>query len=195
MANGQEQDIDVLILATGYSVGLVDSCPSSALNAPLEGRGGRLFKDKWDGPDYGNLYGAMSNGFPNLFFASGSGGSVSQNAHSFYSLLTRLIAHVLKATFQGAEDAKKATVEVKKAAEDHWSAEVAKRARWFAAFPSCTPGYLTGEGLIQDQESLTEEIKGQIAKQSSWGEGILSFQKVVEGWMEDGKLDGLVIDS
>ncbi|KAJ0384990.1 hypothetical protein COL922a_007274 [Colletotrichum nupharicola] len=194
MANGQEHEIDVLILATGYSVGLVDSCPSSALSAPLEGRGGRLFKDKWDGPDYGNLYGAMSNGFPNLFFASGSGGSVSQNAHSFYSLLTRLIAHVLKATFQGAEDAKKATVEVKKAAEDHWSAEVAKRARWFAAFPSCTPGYLTGEGLIQDQESLTEEIKEQIAKQSSWEEGIVSFQKVVEGWMEDEKLDGLVID-
>ncbi|EQB44118.1 hypothetical protein CGLO_17163 [Colletotrichum gloeosporioides Cg-14] len=141
MANGQEHEIDVLILATGYSVGLVDSCPSSALNAPLEGRGGRLFKDKWNGPDY------------------------------------------------------KATIEVEKAAEDHWSAEIAKRARWFAAFPSCTPGYLTGEGLIQNQESLKEEIKEQIAKQSSWGEGILSFQKVVGAWMEDGKLDGLVIDS
>ncbi|KAF4848014.1 FAD-binding monooxygenase ausC [Colletotrichum siamense] len=193
MANGQEHELDVLILATGYSVGLVDSCPSSALNAPLEGRGGRLFKDKWDGPDYGNLYGAMSNGYPNLFFASGSGGSVSQNAHSFYSLLARLIAHVLKATIEGAEDVKKATVEVEKATEDHWSTEVARRARWFAAFPSCTPGYLTGEGLVQDQDGLTQEIKEQIAKQSSWGEGILSFQKIVEAWMKAEKLDGVAI--
>lgn len=62
MANGPDHELDVLVLATGYSFGLVDSCPSSALNAPLEGRDGRLFKDKWDGPDYGNLYGALSNG-------------------------------------------------------------------------------------------------------------------------------------
>ncbi|KXH29418.1 monooxygenase [Colletotrichum simmondsii] len=195
IASGEEYELDVLILATGYTVGLADSCPSSALGSPLVGRGGQLLKEKWDGPDYGNLYGAMSNGFPNLFFASGSGGSVSQNANSFYSLLTRLIAHVLKSVSEQARDAKSITVEVEKNAEDHWSAEVARRARWFAAFPSCTPGYLTGEGLVQDQRGLTQEMKDQISKQPSWGEGILNFQKVVETWMRDGKLEGLMVNS
>ncbi|KAK1463838.1 hypothetical protein CMEL01_12599 [Colletotrichum melonis] len=107
-------------------------------------------------------------------------------------LLTRLIAHVLKSVFEQATDLKSITVEVERNAEDHWSAEVARRARWFASFPSCTSGYLTGEGLVQDQRGLTKEMKDQISKQSSWGEGILSFQKVVEAWMNDGKLDGLI---
>ncbi|KAF5012812.1 hypothetical protein FDECE_1101 [Fusarium decemcellulare] len=38
VANGREYELDVIVLATGYTVGVVDSCPSSALNAPLTGR-------------------------------------------------------------------------------------------------------------------------------------------------------------
>ncbi|UPK99941.1 hypothetical protein LCI18_010876 [Fusarium solani-melongenae] len=193
MANGREHELDVLVLATGYTVGLVDSCPSSALNATLTGRDNRLLKDKWDGPDYGTLYGAMTEGFPNLFFASGNGSTVSQNAHSFYNLLTRLIANVVKETFIRAEDPARATVEVQKSSEDAWSEEIAKRARWFSAFPTCIPGYLTGEGMVQSQGSLTEEEEHEIAKRSYWGEGILSFQEVVHGWVQGGKLEGLVI--
>lgn len=193
MANGREHELDVLVLATGYTVGLVDSCPSSALNATLMGRDNRLLKDKWDGQDYGTLYGAMTEGFPNLFFASGNGSTVSQNAHSFYNLLTRLIAYVVKETFIRAEDPTKATVEVQKSSEDAWSEEIAKRARWFSAFPTCTPGYLTGEGMVQSQGSLTEEEEHEMAKRSYWGEGILSFQEVVHGWVEEGKLEGLVM--
>ncbi|RSL43556.1 hypothetical protein CEP54_015044 [Fusarium duplospermum] len=112
MANGREHELDVLVLATGYTVGLVDSCPSSALNANLTGRENRLLKDKWDGPEYGTLYGAMTEGFPNLFFASGNGSTVSQNAHSFYNLLTRLIAHIVKEALSRGEDPDRATVEV-----------------------------------------------------------------------------------
>ncbi|KAI8651901.1 hypothetical protein NCS56_01406300 [Fusarium sp. Ph1] len=193
MANGREHELDVLVLATGYAVGLVDSCPSSALNATLTGRGNRLLKEKWDGPDYGTLYGAMTEGFPNVFFASGNGSTVSQNAHSFYNLLTRLIAHAVKETLIRTEDPDRATVEVQKSSEDAWSEEIAKRARWFSAFPTCTPGYLTGEGMVQSQGSVTEEEEHEIAKRSYWGEGILSFQEVVHGWVEGGKLEGLVI--
>lgn len=193
MANGEEYELDVLVLATGYTVGLVDSCPSSALNAPLEGREGRSMKDKWDGPDYGTLYGFMTAGCPNLFFASGNGGTVSQNATSFYTLFSRLIAHtVAQALTRKADDPSRATVEVAKEAEDRWSSEIAKRARWFAAYPYCTPGYLTGEGLVQQMTSMSEEEAHEIAKRSYWGEGILSFQEVVETWMKDGGSDGLV---
>ncbi|KAJ3549224.1 hypothetical protein NM208_g620 [Fusarium decemcellulare] len=195
LANGREYELDVLVLATGYTVGVVDSCPSSALNASLTGRDNRSLKDKWDWQDYGTLYGAVTNGFPNLFFASGNGGSVSQNAHSFYHLLSRLISHVIKEARERADDPDKVTVEVEKKAEDNWSGEIAKRARWFAAFPSCTPGYLTGEGLVQQQDSLTQEEADEMAKRSYWGEGILSFQKTVDTWMNEGKLNGLVVDS
>ena len=162
-------------------------------NATLTGRDDKHLKDKWEGPDYGPLYGAMTEGLPNLFFASGNGSTVSQNAHSFYNLLTRLIAHVVKETIIHAEDQARATVEVQKSSEDAWSEEIAKRARWFSAFPTCTPGYLTDEGMVQSQGSLTEEEEHEIAKMSYWGEGILSFQEVVHGWMQEGKLEGLVI--
>ncbi|KAM0229646.1 hypothetical protein ACHAPO_009910 [Fusarium lateritium] len=194
MANGEEHELDVLVLATGYTVGLVDSCPSSALNAPLIGRDNRFLKDKWDRPDYGTLYGTMTEGFPNLFFASGNGSTVSQNAHSFYNILTRLIAYIVKETLERLESSVKATVEVAKSSEDAWSLEIAKRARWFSAFPTCTPGYLTGEGLVQQQGNLTEEEEHVMAKRSYWGEGILSFQEIVRGWMDEGNLDGLVIE-
>ncbi|RTE74714.1 hypothetical protein BHE90_010854 [Fusarium euwallaceae] len=194
MANGREHELDVLVLATGYTVGLVDSCPSSALNATLTGRDNRLLKDKGDGPDYGTLYGTMTEGFPNLFFASGNGGTVSQNAHSFYNLLTPLIAHIVKETLSRGEDPDRATVEVRKTSEDAWSEEIAKRARWFSAFPTCTPGYLTGEGMVQSQGSLSEEEENEMAKRSYWGEGILSFQEVVHGWVDEGKLEELVIE-
>ncbi|KAH7125810.1 hypothetical protein EDB81DRAFT_889543 [Dactylonectria macrodidyma] len=117
LVNGREYQLDVLVLATGYAVGLVESCPSSALNAPLERRDNRPLKKKWDGEDYGTLYGAMTNGFPNLFFASGNGGSE---------------------TLKRAENPDRAIVEVEKSAEDGWSAKIAERARWFAAFLNCT---------------------------------------------------------
>ncbi|XEV01566.1 hypothetical protein FSHL1_006853 [Fusarium sambucinum] len=60
MANGEERELDVLVLATGYTVGLVDPCPSSALNAPLLGRDNRFLKNKWDGLGRGTLYGTMT---------------------------------------------------------------------------------------------------------------------------------------
>lgn len=195
LANGREYEIDVLILATGYTVGLVDSCPSSALNAPLMGRDNRPLKDKWDGEDYGTLFGTMINGFPNLFFASGNGGSVSQNANSFYRIASRLISHTVKEALRRAENPDKVTVEVEKNAEDDWSARITERARWFSAFPSCTPGYLTGEGLVQTQNKMNEEEEQQIAKRSYWGEGILNFKEIVEAWMDEKKLLGLTVDS
>ncbi|KAF7588668.1 hypothetical protein BBP40_005419 [Aspergillus hancockii] len=68
-ANSCEYDLDVLVIATGYTVGLVHSCPSSALNAPLTGSGNPPLKDKWEEGNYGTLYGTMTNKFQNLFFA------------------------------------------------------------------------------------------------------------------------------
>ncbi|KAF4956249.1 hypothetical protein FSARC_11648 [Fusarium sarcochroum] len=176
MANDREYYLDVLVLATGYTVGLADSTPSSALNAPLEGRNGRPLKDKWESDDYGAL------------------GTVSQNAHSFYNLLSRLISHLVKESLR-ASNPEMTRVEVEKKAEDSWSERVAERSLWLAAFPSCTPGYLTGEGLLQTMKNLSEEGQKQIAIGSYWGEGILDFQKIVEIWMHEGKLEGVKIES
>ncbi|KAF5578032.1 phenylacetone monooxygenase [Fusarium pseudocircinatum] len=195
MANDREYELDILVLATGYTVGLVDSTPSSALNATLEGRNGRPLKDKWESNDYGALYGVMTNGFPNLFFASGNSGTVSQNAHSFYNLLSRVISYSIKESLARARNPQMATIEVEKKAEDAWSEKVAERSHWLAAFPTCTPGYLTGEGLLQTMTNLSEEEQKQIAIRSYWGEGILDFQKIVETWMHEGQLDGVKIES
>ncbi|KAM0542302.1 hypothetical protein ACHAPJ_012867 [Fusarium lateritium] len=195
MANDREYHLDILVLATGYTVGLTDSTPSSALNAPLEGRNGRPLKDKWESKDYGALYGVMTNGFPNLSFASGNSGTVSQNAHSFYNLLSRLISHLIKESLSRASNPEMTTVEVEKKAEDSWSEKVAERSLWLAAFPSCTPGYLTGEGLLQTMTNLSKEEQKQIAIRSYWGEGILDFRKIVETWMQEGHLEGVKIES
>ncbi|KAF7588669.1 hypothetical protein BBP40_005420 [Aspergillus hancockii] len=107
--------------------------------------------------------------------------------------MSRLISHTIKETLKRAINPDRSTVEVEKNAEDDWSARIAERARWFAAFPS-TPGYLTGEGLVQEQYKLSETMQ-QIAIRFKWGEGILSFHEIVEAWMDGRKLSGLTVDS
>ncbi|KAK0647963.1 FAD-binding monooxygenase ausC [Lasiodiplodia hormozganensis] len=194
-ANGVEYELDVLVLATGYTFGILDSCPSSSLNAPLLGVGGRPLKDKWDAGDFGTFYGVMTNGFPNLFFASGSGGSVSQNATSFYTLASRLISHTVKGALQQAEGMDRVTVEVSKKAENEWTMSVAKRARWFSPYLACTPGFATGEGILQEVKEQTEEEEMEVAKKAGWGEGSITFRQRVDDWMATGRLDGLLIQS
>lgn len=191
IANGQEYELDVLVLATGYITSVVDPCPSMAVNASIVGRKQRTLRSKWDDADFGTLFGVATHGFPNLFFCSVAGSAVSANLTPAFDINARLVAYIMGQALQRATVPSHAVVEVSKDAEDEYTAKVAKAARWFAALPSCTPNtFLEAEGGAKSDEE--EEMK---RKRSYWGGGILSYQRMVDEWKNGGGFDCFTVES
>ncbi|MFF5254571.1 flavin-containing monooxygenase [Streptomyces leeuwenhoekii] len=134
-----EYELDCLIFATGFSVG-VSGIHSGRL--PVRGRGGVQLLDAWARHGVRTLHGFTSNGFPNLLQM----GSL-QNASSvnFTHILDEQAVHA--AALVAAAEAKGALIEPSREAEDAWLATLAQDApdhEWFHA--ECTPGYYNREG-------------------------------------------------
>ncbi|GKT84227.1 cyclohexanone monooxygenase [Colletotrichum tofieldiae] len=167
VADGQEYELDVLILATGYTNSVVDPCPELSVNAPIVGRQQRTLRKKYESKDFGTLFGAATHGFPNLFFYSASGSSASANLTPALDINSRLVAHVVVRALQKASVPNQAVVEVSKQAEDEYTAKVAERARWFSALPNCTPNSFL-EAKLDMKGKKDEELE---RKKSYWGGG------------------------
>ena len=194
VANGEDYNLDVLILATGYQVAYADSCPSSVVNAPLIGRNGRSLKDKWDAEDFGTVFGIATHGFPNLFFFSASGVGVSNNLNAVLSTVTLTTARIVREALSKAKVADSAVIEVTKAYEDEYTDQVEERSSWFSALPSCLPNGIFG--TLGDTESSVEEQAKKdraLARKSTWGGGILGYQRLIERRSKRDGLDGFVI--
>ena len=188
-ANGEEYELDVLVLATGYTAAaLVDGSPDTIAETTLLGREGRTLKCKWEGDDFGTLFGQMTNGFPNLFFFTANGASVSHNALSAYEISARCTAHVVREGIRRSADPERVVVEVSKEAEDDWSAKVSERANWFAASIGCTPSFINGEGLLKEmaEKLKTEEEMFQAGKRALWGGGVMDYRGVIGDWINTG---------
>lgn len=134
-----EYEVDCLIFATGFSVG-VSGVTSGKL--PVTGRGGiqLLAERARRGPR--TLHGFLSNGFPNLVQMG-----PLQNASSvnFSHILDEQAVHAAELIAAARE--KNAVLEPTAEAEDAWIAVCAEGApdhAWFHA--ECTPGYYNREG-------------------------------------------------
>ncbi|KAJ7064287.1 hypothetical protein C8F01DRAFT_1209399 [Mycena amicta] len=199
VVGGVEYPVDVLVLATGYV------SPSGGTGSPgayacleVRGREGRSIDDKWIEDGAATLHGVSTNGYPNFFFPGPSQAGMSVNFTSVLELSASHVAYILKTAHARAVsqnpdlDAEKLVVEVSKDTEEAWTMEVLKRVVWFAAMSGCTPGFLTSEG---ESDKMTPEQQMKRARGAPWGEGILSFAKVLDKWREEGKLDGYVVGS
>jgi hypothetical protein len=187
VANGEQYEIDVLVLATGYFVAYLDSCPAMGVNAPVIGRNGRTLRDKWDANDFGTLFGVATNQFPNLFFFTSSGLGISNNLTAALATSARLVAHVITRTFSRASDPARAVFDVAKATEDEYTDKMAESARWFCSLPSCTPSVLfQNDGSKGEPDEKAQEAA---ARRSHYGGGILGYQRMLEDWHASGRLD------
>ncbi|KAM0806665.1 hypothetical protein AB5N19_07002 [Seiridium cardinale] len=180
-AGGQELEIDVLILATGFISGGTQT-PSQRLDAPIIGRNGRSIDDKWTSADFGTLFGITLHQFPNYFASFFPGGTASYNLTSGYDIGAKLIAYVIAEACRTAEDPGRLVIEASKASEDLYSREVSSRALGSAALRICTPTYFTGEGTLTQRPATAEEAQLK-AKKANWGTGINEFRKMVESYM------------
>ncbi|MEU6352648.1 NAD(P)/FAD-dependent oxidoreductase [Streptomyces sp. NPDC047072] len=166
VVDGTVLELDCLIFATGFSVG-VSGVRSGRL--PVYGRGGQLLLDEWARHGVRTLHGFTSHGFPNLIHLGPLQNSSSVN---FTHILDEQAVHAA-ALVAAAEDAG-ALVEPSREAEDAWLAVMADGApdhEWFHA--ECTPGYYNGEG------------RGRPNGPTSYPHGAVAFHELLRRWREE----------
>ena len=167
-----EYEVDCLIFATGFEVG-ISGVMSGTL--PVIGRDGRALLEAWGrGPR--TLHGFSTHGFPNLFHLSGI-----QNANSvnFAHILLEQAEHIAAMIARGREAGAR-YLEPTAEAEEAWVRTVHETASDTRAFQAeCTPGYYNGEG--------TRAIGG-----ASYSPGPIPFHRLLRAWREDGMRDVLV---
>lgn len=172
VVGGVEFELDCLVFATGFSVG-VSGITSGAL--PVTGRDGVRLLDARAQHGPRTLHGFTSNGFPNLIQM----GSL-QNASSvnFTHILDEQAVHA--AALVAAAEKHCAVVEPTREAEDSWTGICAGGApdhEWFHA--ECTPGYYNREGRGRPNGPL------------AYPHGAVAFHDLLRSWREESIIEVL----
>ncbi|GGS99734.1 flavin-containing monooxygenase [Streptomyces griseoviridis] len=166
VVGGTEYELDCLIFATGFSVG-VSGVHSGRL--PVTGRDGVRLQDAWRAHGPRTLHGFTSNGFPNLVQLAGTQSASSVN-HTH--VLDEHAVHA--AALIAAARARGAVIEPTREAEDAWLAVCAEDApdhAWFHA--ECTPGYYNAEG------------RGRPNGPTAYPHGAVAFHDLLRRWREE----------
>ncbi len=161
-----EYELDCLIFATGFAVG-VSGIHSGKL--PVRGRGGTELLDLWAREGPRTLHGFTSNGFPNLIQLGSLHNASSVN---FTHVLDEQAVHA--AALVAAAEAQDSLIEPSREAEDSWLAVMAEDApdhEWFHA--ECTPGYYNREGM------------GRPNSAHAYPRGAPAFHELLKRWREE----------
>ena len=175
VAGGVEYEVDCIIFGTGFEVGT-----GYARRCGYEtwGRDGVSLTDYWaDGAR--TLHGMHAHGFPNMFMmgATLQTGFTASYPHALNEQ-SKHIAYILTETAR----ANHRIVEATKEAESAWVETIIALARLNEEFlASCTPGYYNNEGKPEER----------MLQNSNYGAGAPAFFQLLEGWREEGSLDGL----
>ncbi|MEU6161393.1 NAD(P)/FAD-dependent oxidoreductase [Streptomyces sp. NPDC047130] len=166
VVGGTEYELDCLIFATGFSVG-VSGILSGRL--PVHGRGGVQLLHAWARQGPRTLHGFTTNGFPNLIQL---GGMQSANSVNYTHILDEHAVHA--AALVAAAESRGALIEPTREAEDAWVAALAEGApdhEWFHA--ECTPGYYNREGV------------GRPNGPGAYPHGAVAFHELLRRWREE----------
>ena len=175
VAGDVEYEVDCIIFGTGFEVGT-----GYARRCGYEtwGRDGVSLTDYWaDGAR--TLHGMHAHGFPNMFMmgATLQTGFTASYPHALNEQ-SKHIAYILTETAR----ANHRIVEATKEAESAWVETIIALARLNEEFlASCTPGYYNNEGKPEER----------MLQNSNYGAGAPAFFQLLEGWREEGSLDGL----
>lgn len=175
VVDGQEYEIDCLILATGFEVG---TSYNRRAGYEIIGRKGQTLSEKWAN-GMRTFHGFQTNGFPNCYFMGVTQGGFTAN---FPHLLNEQSVHIAYMISHGTNN-NVHCMEATKEAEDEWVDTIKQMAIFSKNFlENCTPGYYNNEGKPGQGNSL---IGGQ------YGGGPVAFFKILQDWREEGSLQGL----
>ena len=117
--DGENHDVDVLILATGFKVMDTDDMPTY----PVTGPGGRSWSRYWDDHRLQAYEGVSVPGFPNFFTVFGPYGYVGS---SYFALIEAQTHHIVRC-LRRAHRRNASRVEVTQEANDRYFAEMMRK--------------------------------------------------------------------
>ncbi|PWY76066.1 FAD/NAD(P)-binding domain-containing protein [Aspergillus sclerotioniger CBS 115572] len=181
VANGQEYPVDLLIYSTGFEFE-VGSNFYRRTGIQLIGSKGQTLDEKWEGNPGGGpstLFGIHIRDFPNLFnIGPAQAGVTANQLHNIY-IAGEHIAEVVRTCLQTQAFR---IIEPTEEAEEEWGKQIeVGRERRLEFAQTCPPGYYNKEGK-------PEEIPAR------WGvypQGILSWEKVLKEWRQEGSMKGM----
>lgn len=176
VAAGREYELDCLIYASGFEVG---TDYSRRAGFQVYGRKGGSLQEKWANGAR-SLHGMHVHGFPNCYIMSHSQAGFTASYTHLLEEQARHLAYVVEtATRRNAR-----CVEASEEGEARWVETcIAKSGRARSFLESCTPGYYNSEAkpkATSDQDGF-------------YGGGSPEFFRILEGWRENGELQGLEI--
>ncbi|KAF4454818.1 flavin-binding monooxygenase-like family [Fusarium albosuccineum] len=197
VVDGQQHDIDVLILSTGYKSPFLYS-PPGRVGVKVLGRNGIDLDDKWSHA-VTTLHGIMSHDFPNMFWPGFIQGGGNPNYTFIADQGAKQVAHLVAAgkketSFLASSNPHYAynfIIEPTADAEEEWAQKIASQAYMFGASTGCTPSYINAEGEfenIKDPEKLA-----RMARSSIWGRGQEDYNNTLKQWRQKGDHAGVEI--
>ncbi|KAF1949120.1 putative monooxygenase [Byssothecium circinans] len=182
IANGEEYEVDCLVLATGFSSTLNSfRSPMESLGISVTGRNGRSFTEKWSGNDFGTLFGIATHDFPNVFFCSVSGSTISTNSSSLFHMTGNLRAHVISKALEQAENPDKVIIEATKEAENKWTDVCEARSMFYKLNAAAR--------LLRATKGKDPELR-----YAPFSGGILEYTEQLNKWIETSNLEGFKIE-
>ncbi|KAH7177101.1 flavin-binding monooxygenase-like family protein [Dactylonectria macrodidyma] len=188
VARGEELDIDVLILGTGFEPWTAGS-PAHRANMTIKGRGSLSLNQKWN-EGIGTLHGTFTRGFPNLILPAVTQSGATVNFIHMVDEAAKHVSYILaEASKKAALEGKtKVVVEPTEAGEGDWTTAITHGAYSLGALSICTPSYVTAEGALSRATSPEDQLK--VARGSIWPKGIQDFVRHLEEWRAKGDLEG-----
>jgi cyclohexanone monooxygenase len=176
IADGTEYEIDCLICASGFEV-TSDLDRRWGIDV-IAGRDGLSLYSHWaDG--FRTLHGAMTHGFPNLFFSGYLQGGFNATTTEQFSRQGYHNAHIVSEALSRGLN----IVEPSQEAQDAWVKTIRETAIDLAQFQrECTPGYFNNEGA--------EKIRWYLGE--SYGPGWEAFERMMHEWRNAGTMQGLI---
>lgn len=176
VVGGVEYEVDCVIFATGFEVG-VSGILSGRL--PVYGRGGVNLLQSWMTGGPKTLHGFFSHGFPNLFQL---GPLQNASAVNYVHILDEQATHVAEVVAE-ARRRRVRYVEPTAEAEDAWVATIREKAADLHKFQAeCTPGYYNNEGMPRERSE-------------SYGDGPVAFHELLRRWRADGGMRDVLVDA
>ncbi|KAI7667334.1 hypothetical protein KC318_g5937 [Hortaea werneckii] len=196
-ANGEETVVDAIIIATGFVSPQLGTAAGKA-GMSVQGRNGQCLESLNDTGDLTTLHGIASHGFPNLFWPGPLQGGATANQSFVLDMMSAHIVYVMasaRARVEGEGGGRRPVIEPEVEAQEQWAMMIMSKAASFAAIRGCTPGYLNLEGENDKIAAMPPEAQMKAARNAIWGDGLLSYLKVLEEWRAEGSLRGLHVSS
>jgi len=177
VAQGVEYEVDCIIYASGFEVG-VDFGFVGRAGFEIKGRDGVTLTDYWaDGMR--SLHGIHVHGFPNLFLVQPAQGAnlISNVPHNLSESARTIAILVREMQDRGCQQA-----EVTQEAQDAWIELLLTGPGMLLVSPDCTPGYYNNEGQLDDPR-----IKYFVG----YPLGASAYFQYINDWRSSGKFEGL----